>query len=110
MRNDLQNTKTDVKDVASTHEQVHQHSEQRTSRLMRLNDFLGRGKLLPISKSAWYQGIQDGIYPEPVKIGRISAWRSEEIHLLISEFATHNLRRKLGHSAVPISIGREEKQ
>ena len=42
--------------------------------------------LIPISKSAWYQGIADGIYPPPVKLSaRTSAWRAEDINTLIEK-------------------------
>ena len=42
-------------------------------------------ELFPVSKSTWWAGIKDGIYPKPVKLGvRISAWRVEDIHSLIN--------------------------
>ena len=40
---------------------------------------------LPISKSGWYEGIADGKYPRPIKLGRISLWRAEDIHALIEK-------------------------
>jgi predicted DNA-binding transcriptional regulator AlpA len=40
--------------------------------------------LIPVSKSAWYLGIQQGLYPKPVKLSeRTSAWRSADIASLI---------------------------
>lgn len=43
----------------------------------------------PISRSAWYQGIKDGQYPKPVRIGaRAVAWRSFEILALIESLKT----------------------
>jgi len=42
--------------------------------------------LYPVSRSSWYQGIADGKYPKPVKLGpRVSAWRKSEISRLISQ-------------------------
>lgn len=39
---------------------------------------------IPVSRSTWWQGVRDGIFPKPVKIGpRISAWREEDIRELI---------------------------
>jgi predicted DNA-binding transcriptional regulator AlpA len=39
----------------------------------------------PVSRSKWYQGIKDGIYPAAIKLGpRASAWRSSDIDTLIS--------------------------
>lgn len=45
-------------------------------------------EVIPVSKSTWFRGIQAGKFPKPVKLGeRASAWRVEEIRLLIhSEF------------------------
>lgn len=41
-------------------------------------------KLYPVSKSTWWQGVKDGIYPQPVKLSsRTTAWRVEDIHTLI---------------------------
>ena len=41
-------------------------------------------KVFPVSKSTWWQGIKDGRFPQPVKLGpKISAWRAEDIRGLI---------------------------
>ena len=51
--------------------------------LLRLPQVLA---LYPVSRSNWYQGIADGKYPKPVKLGpRVSAWRKSEISRLISQ-------------------------
>lgn len=48
---------------------------------IRLPDVL---KLIPVGKSTWWQGIQTGRFPKPIKLGkRISAWRVEDIRMLI---------------------------
>lgn len=40
--------------------------------------------VFPVSSSSWYQGIKDGLYPAPVKIGaRASAWRTSDIKALM---------------------------
>jgi len=52
-----------------------------SSGLIRLPSVL---ELFPISKTAWYQGIRDGRYPKPVKLGaRTVAWRKSDILALI---------------------------
>ena len=34
-------------------------------------------ELIPISKSAWWQGCKEGRFPKPIKLGpRTSVWRS----------------------------------
>ena len=46
-------------------------------------------KVIPISKSTWWLGVQNGRFPKPTKLGRkISAWRVEEIRQLIENFPT----------------------
>ena len=40
--------------------------------------------LIPVGKSTWWKGIQNGRFPKPVKLGpRITAWRVEDIRKLI---------------------------
>jgi prophage regulatory protein len=49
---------------------------------IRLPQVLG---IFPVSKSTWWQGIKDGLYPKPVKLAaRVSAWRVEDIRMLIA--------------------------
>jgi len=53
--------------------------------LLKLNNVLAR---FPVSRSGWYQGIKDGIYPPPIKIGlRATAWLSSDIDELISSYS-----------------------
>jgi prophage regulatory protein len=40
---------------------------------------------IPVSKSTWWAGIRDGRFPRGVKIGRITAWRVEDIRELIAQ-------------------------
>ena len=36
--------------------------------------------IIPISKSAWWEGCRTGRFPKPVKLGpRTTVWRAEEI-------------------------------
>jgi len=58
---------------------------------LRLTQILGNKKsrpaippIIPIGKSSWWEGIKDGRFPKPVKLGpRITAWRIEDIRNLI---------------------------
>ncbi len=53
--------------------------------LLKLRQILGDPKkgiapLIPVSRSGWYQGIKEGRFPQPVKLGqRAVAWRSGDI-------------------------------
>lgn len=41
-------------------------------------------KIFPIGKSTWWQGVKDGRFPKPIKLGqRTTAWRVEDIRALI---------------------------
>ncbi|PCI97648.1 MAG: transcriptional regulator [Alphaproteobacteria bacterium] len=52
---------------------------------IRLNTVL---ELIPIGKSSWWNGVRDGIYPQPVTIGqRVTAWRVEDIKELIQSLS-----------------------
>ena len=54
-------------------------------KLLRLNVVLSR---VPICRSAWYQGIKDGKFPAPIKLGpKTSAWRESDIDELIQKLA-----------------------
>ena len=49
--------------------------------LLRLPEVL---KVFPVSRSAWWKGVQEGRYPRAVKIGpRTTAWRRSDIQALI---------------------------
>ena len=43
-------------------------------------------QLIPISKSAWWDGCKSTRFPKPVKLGpRTAAWRAEDIAGLIEQ-------------------------
>ena len=43
-------------------------------------------QIIPVSRSAWYLGVQRGQYPKPIKLGpRSAAWRVEDIRALIDK-------------------------
>jgi prophage regulatory protein len=54
-------------------------------RLLRLKDVLQPRGPLPLSKSTFYAAIKSGRAPAPIKLGRISAWRQEDVRKLIEE-------------------------
>ncbi len=52
-------------------------------RLLRLPDVLNR---IPVSKSAFWQGIKTGRYPKPLKLGpRTTVWLEADIQSLIDK-------------------------
>jgi prophage regulatory protein len=60
---------------------------------LRLSQILGNPKaepptppIIPIKKTAWWQGVKDGRYPQPVKLSpRVTCWRVEDIRALIAK-------------------------
>lgn len=41
--------------------------------------------IVPVRKSAWWDGVKAGRFPKPVKLGpRVTAWRVEDIRALIA--------------------------
>ena len=47
--------------------------------------------LIPISKSAWWEGCKTGRFPKPVKLGpRTTVWRAEDITAFIDNISHQN--------------------
>ena len=56
---------------------------------LRLSQILN---IIPISKSAWWEGCRSGLYPKPVKLGpRTTAWRVEDIRKLMERINKESL-------------------
>lgn len=61
-----------------------QQNNTPSNKLLRLPEVL---KIVPVSRSTWYRGVDSGIYPKPVKISkRAVAWRADEISHAIENF------------------------
>ena len=62
------------------------------NKLLRVRDIVrdkktGTFGYLPISKSAWWQGVAEGKYPQPIKLGpKTTCWRESDILALINNF------------------------
>lgn len=60
------------------------------SGFLRLPQIIGDKKhnlppIIPVSKSAWWEGCRTGKYPTPLKLGpRTTVWRVEDIRALIA--------------------------
>jgi prophage regulatory protein len=52
---------------------------------LRLADVIGPGGLLPIGRSNWYARIAGKRAPLPVKCGRLSLWRVQDIERLLRD-------------------------
>jgi hypothetical protein len=40
--------------------------------------------IIPVRKSCWWDGVRKGRFPKPVKLGRCTMWRVEDIKALIA--------------------------
>ena len=50
---------------------------------VRLSSILAPAGPIPVSKSTWWQGVKDGRFPKPQKLGpRTTVWRVEDIRAL----------------------------
>lgn len=59
-------------------------SDAESDRLIRLREIIGPAGLIPVSRSSFYQGVRDGIYPAPIRLGkRTSAWRLSDLMAVI---------------------------
>ena len=60
------------------------------SGFLRLHQIIGDTKrgipaVIPVSKSAWWEGCKTGRYPKPIKLGpRTTAWSVDSIRALIA--------------------------
>lgn len=55
-------------------------------RLLRITEIIGPKGPVPVGKSTWWQGVKDGRFPAPIKLGpRITVWRAEDIEALLQE-------------------------
>jgi prophage regulatory protein len=55
---------------------------------VRLRAILAPCGPIPIGKSTWWQGVRDGRFPKPVKLGpKTTAWRVEDIRGLIDRLS-----------------------
>lgn len=44
--------------------------------------------IIPVGKSTWWNGVKNGKFPKPIKLGeRTTAWKVEDIKALITSFS-----------------------
>ena len=67
-------------------------SENSNESFLRLPQVLA---IIPISKSAWWQGCKEGRFPKPIKLGpRTSVWRSSDITALIKQLSLQSVQEE----------------
>ena len=50
---------------------------------VRLSSILAPAGPIPVSKSTWWQGVKDGRFPKPQKLGpRTTVWKAVDIRAL----------------------------
>jgi prophage regulatory protein len=54
--------------------------------LLRLPQVL---KLVPISRSAWWNGVREGRFPRPIKLGpKTTCWRAADLFALLNQLGS----------------------
>lgn len=65
--------------------------EKEPERLLRIEHIIGNPKkgilpMIPVGRSAWWAGVKEGKYPQPIKIGeRVTVWKYSDIQKLIQK-------------------------
>ncbi|WP_386682739.1 helix-turn-helix transcriptional regulator [Loktanella sp. R86503] len=53
---------------------------------VRLSQILSPIGPIPVSKSTWWQGVKDGRFPRPQKLGpRTTVWKAEDVRALFED-------------------------
>lgn len=47
-------------------------------------------EFIPVCAATWWNGVKTGRFPKPVKYGRCTFWRAEDIRDLIQNMAQDN--------------------
>jgi predicted DNA-binding transcriptional regulator AlpA len=54
-------------------------------------------QIFPIGRSTWWQGVKDGRFPKPIKLGeRTTAWKVEDIKTLIESCNNQGTKNQKG--------------
>jgi prophage regulatory protein len=70
-----------------------------TTGFVRISAIIAPNGPIPVSKSSWWEGLRDGRFPAPVKLGpKTTMWRVEDILALIERVSATGgeLRPKVG--------------
>jgi len=59
---------------------------------LRMSSIIGPNGLIPISRSKWLSGVRSGEFPKPLKFGRASLWRIDDIKRLIESASSGSFR------------------
>jgi predicted DNA-binding transcriptional regulator AlpA len=60
-----------------------QYSNFPTTGFVRLSSILAPTGPIPVSKSTWWQGVKEGRFPQPQKLGpRTTVWKVEDIRAI----------------------------
>jgi prophage regulatory protein len=41
-------------------------------------------RFVPVGRTTWMNGVRDGRYPRPIKLGRCNLWKARDIHAVIA--------------------------
>ena len=85
------------KELAPTHQPATPFGEFRVIPLLTIGQIIGDKKatppidgLIPMSRSKFYAGIKTGIHPKPLKSGRSSRWRADEVQTWLESLGVND--------------------
>lgn len=70
-------------------------NEDSSAALIRLRDLIAPRGPLPVSKSTVWAWVKSGRFPQPVRIGRVTAWRVGDIRSFLGQAADARLPLEL---------------
>ena len=56
-------------------------------RLYRIKQVL---EVIPVSKTTWWNGVRDGRFPKPIRNGRMTFWKSEDLESFMDQLQSAN--------------------
>ena len=73
----------------------HNSMQPNSQKLYRITQVI---EVIPVSKTTWWNGVRDGRFPKPIRNGRMTFWKSEDIESFIDTLPTVGLSKLEPHS------------
>jgi prophage regulatory protein len=78
-------TRLEVREYPTSHTSSTPSSHFPSTGFVRLSAIIALHGPIPVGKSTWWQGVRNGRFPKPLKLGpKTTVWRVEDILALIA--------------------------
>tara|TARA_B100001057_G_scaffold384913_1_gene391512 strand:- start:284 stop:553 length:270 start_codon:yes stop_codon:yes gene_type:complete len=81
----VQDDSTNLKENNMDHRDPMQTSPRRLYRIKQVLE------VIPVSKTTWWNGVRHGRFPKPIRNGRMTFWKSEDIETFIDALNSADL-------------------